>query len=94
MLAVCLPLYAVAEKDLRSMQVPPNGTFGYLWRLTSEDGPLEGDPQCLTRLYQSTVDPERDLASGLVGPLLICKHQAIDRNGKLVRNSGPKFKSG
>ncbi|XP_046874701.1 coagulation factor VIII isoform X1 [Hypomesus transpacificus] len=74
----------VAEKDLRSMQVPPNGTFGYLWRLTSEDGPLEGDPQCLTRLYQSTVDPERDLASGLVGPLLICKHQAINRNGKLV----------
>uniref|UniRef100_UPI003AB01E3A coagulation factor VIII n=1 Tax=Centroberyx gerrardi TaxID=166262 RepID=UPI003AB01E3A len=74
----------VAEKDLRSMAVPPNGTFGYVWRLTADDGPLEGDPQCLTQLYQSTVSPERDLASGLVGTLLICKYEAIDIRGRLL----------
>ncbi|KAM4621997.1 coagulation factor VIII [Polymixia lowei] len=73
-----------AENDLRSMGVPPNGTFGYVWRLTADDGPLEGDPQCLTQLYQSTVYPERDLASGLVGTLLICKYEAIDIRGRLV----------
>uniref|UniRef100_A0A672J286 Coagulation factor VIII, procoagulant component n=1 Tax=Salarias fasciatus TaxID=181472 RepID=A0A672J286_SALFA len=73
-----------AEKDLRSMEVPPNGTFGYVWRLTTDDGPLEGDPTCLTHLYQSTISPERDLASGLVGTLLICRHDAIDVRGKLL----------
>lgn len=73
------------EKDLRSLAVPPNGTYGYVWKLTAEDGPLEGDPQCLTRLYQSTINPERDLATGLVGPLLICKKDSMDTRGRLVR---------
>ncbi|XP_060935114.1 coagulation factor VIII [Limanda limanda] len=73
-----------AENDLRSMGVPPNGTFGYIWRLTTDDGPLGGDPQCLTQLYQSTVSPERDLVSGLVGTLLICKYDAIDARGRLL----------
>lgn len=75
------------EKDLRNMGVPPNSTFGYIWKLTNDDGPLDGDPQCLTQLYQSTVSPERDLASGLVGTLLICKYEAIDTKGNLVRIS-------
>uniref|UniRef100_A0AAQ4QXA3 Coagulation factor VIII, procoagulant component n=1 Tax=Gasterosteus aculeatus aculeatus TaxID=481459 RepID=A0AAQ4QXA3_GASAC len=73
-----------AEKDLRSMGVPPNGTFSYVWSLTTDDGPLEGDPGCLTQLYQSTVSLERDLASGLVGTLLICKHSTIDTRGRLL----------
>ncbi|CAL8357120.1 unnamed protein product [Merluccius merluccius] len=73
-----------AEKDLRSMGVPPNGTFGYMWRLSPNSGPMESDPQCLIQLYQSTVDSERDLASGLVGTLLICKDDTIDRIGRLV----------
>ncbi|KAG9346549.1 hypothetical protein JZ751_006860 [Albula glossodonta] len=54
---------------LRSHAVQPNETFVYLWKITSEDGPTEADPKCLTRLYQSTIDPERDVASGLIGPL-------------------------
>lgn len=69
------------------MGVPPNGTFGYVWQLTIDDGPLEGDPTCLTQLYQSTVSPERDLASGLVGTLLICKYNAINTRGELVRRT-------
>uniref|UniRef100_A0A671W8Q5 Coagulation factor VIII-like n=1 Tax=Sparus aurata TaxID=8175 RepID=A0A671W8Q5_SPAAU len=72
------------EKDLRSMGVPPNRTFTYVWKLTPEDGPLDRDPQCLTQLYQSTVSLEKDLASGLVGALLICKNEAIDTRGRLV----------
>ncbi|KAM9849689.1 coagulation factor VIII [Aulostomus maculatus] len=74
----------VAQKDLRSFGVVPNETFGYVWKLTTDDGPLEGDPPCLTLLYQSTVSPERDLASGLVGTLLICKYDAIDVFGRLL----------
>uniref|UniRef100_H3DHA1 Coagulation factor VIII, procoagulant component n=1 Tax=Tetraodon nigroviridis TaxID=99883 RepID=H3DHA1_TETNG len=73
-----------AETDLRSMGVGPNQTFSYIWKLTTADGPLKGDPQCLTQLYQSTVAPDRDLASGLVGTLLICKNEAIDMRGRLL----------
>ncbi|KAM4732211.1 venom prothrombin activator pseutarin-C non-catalytic subunit isoform 2-T2 [Anableps anableps] len=73
-----------AVNDLRSLGVPPNKTFGYIWRLTSDNGPLEGDPQCLTQLYQSTISPEQDLASGLVGTLLICKYNTIDTRGNLL----------
>lgn len=76
-----------AAMDLRSMGVAPNDTFSYIWKLTADDGPLDGDPQCLTQLYQSTVSLERDLASGLVGTLLICKHHAIDMRGRLVREA-------
>ncbi|XP_077589064.1 coagulation factor VIII [Stigmatopora nigra] len=73
-----------SEKDLRSMEVPPNGTFVYVWDITPDDGPLGDDPQCLSQLYHSTVSSERDLASGLVGTLLICKSKAIDTRGGLV----------
>ncbi|XP_022069387.2 coagulation factor VIII [Acanthochromis polyacanthus] len=73
-----------AQQDLRSMGVPPNGTFGYIWSLTTDDGPLEEDPPCLTQLYQSTVSLEKDLASGLVGTLLICKSDTIDVRGNLL----------
>uniref|UniRef100_A0A3Q2Q8N4 Coagulation factor VIII-like n=1 Tax=Fundulus heteroclitus TaxID=8078 RepID=A0A3Q2Q8N4_FUNHE len=76
-------LLHTAVKDLRSLGVPPNKTLVYTWTLTPDDGPLEGDPKCLTQLYQSTISPEQDLASGLVGTLLICKYKAIDTRGNL-----------
>ncbi|XP_035383063.1 coagulation factor VIII [Electrophorus electricus] len=72
------------QVDLRSLAVPPGEIMMYLWKLTAEDAPTEADPRCLTRLYHSTVDPERDMASGLVGPLIICKSQSLDLRGKVV----------
>lgn len=72
---------------MRSIGVPPNRTFGYVWKLTADDGPLNGDAQCLTQVYQSTVSSDRDLASGLVGTLLICKDDAINTMGRLVRGA-------
>lgn len=69
------------------MGVAPNSTFGYIWKLTRDDGPLKDDPECLTQLYRSMVVPEKDLASGLVGTLLVCKNEAIDGAGRLVRRA-------
>ncbi|KAM8847820.1 coagulation factor VIII isoform 1-T1 [Synchiropus picturatus] len=78
------PSVNAAKNDLRSLGIQPNDTFGYIWKLTPEDGPLEGDPPCLTQLYQSTVSPEEDLASGLVGSLLVCGYEALDPSGNLT----------
>lgn len=75
----------VTHKDMGSLAIQPGDSFTYLWKLTSEDGPMDVDPRCLTRLYQSTLNPEKDLASGLVGPLIICKPGSLDRTGRVVR---------
>ncbi|KAK2890793.1 hypothetical protein Q8A67_013436 [Cirrhinus molitorella] len=78
------------QVDLRSLAVPPGEIMTYLWKLTAEDGPTEADPRCLTRLYQSMVDPIQDVASGLVGPLIICKSQSLDKRGRVVTSDKEK----
>uniref|UniRef100_A0A8C4SAP0 ferroxidase n=1 Tax=Erpetoichthys calabaricus TaxID=27687 RepID=A0A8C4SAP0_ERPCA len=53
--------------------VAPGQSFTYEWTVPDEIGPTDNDPQCLTRLYYSAVDPVRDTNSGLVGPLVVCR---------------------
>ncbi|XP_020487669.1 coagulation factor V [Labrus bergylta] len=68
----------------QSHGVQPGETHTYVWKVLEEDEPLEGDSRCLTRLYHSAVDTPRDIASGLIGPILICKSQSLNvRNVQL-----------
>ncbi|CAJ1078923.1 coagulation factor V [Xyrichtys novacula] len=68
----------------QSHGVPPGETYTYVWRVLEEDEPLLGDSRCLTRFYHSAVDTPRDIASGLIGPMLICKSQSLNvRNVQL-----------
>ncbi|XP_071782422.2 coagulation factor V [Centroberyx gerrardi] len=68
----------------QSHGVQPGETHTYEWKVVEEDEPLDGDSRCLTRLYHSAVDTPRDIASGLIGPLLICKSQSLNvRNVQL-----------
>ncbi|KPP74504.1 coagulation factor VIII-like, partial [Scleropages formosus] len=71
-------------RDLKNNGVIPNETAVYMWTITAEDGPTKADPRCLTRLYQSTVNPERDLASGLVGHLIVCYRKTLDKRGNVL----------
>ncbi|XP_062390504.1 coagulation factor V-like isoform X2 [Sardina pilchardus] len=59
--------------------VQPGETHMYIWNVIDEDEPLPNDPRCLTRMYHSAVNTPRDIASGLVGPLLICKSQSLNK---------------
>lgn len=46
----------------------------YLYVLhASEQSPGERDSNCVTRIYHSHVDAPKDIASGLIGPLILCK---------------------
>uniref|UniRef100_A0A8C5N8D4 ferroxidase n=1 Tax=Gouania willdenowi TaxID=441366 RepID=A0A8C5N8D4_GOUWI len=64
--------------------VLPGETHTYVWRVMAEDEPLEADPRCLTRMYHSAVNTPRDISSGLIGPILICKSQSLNvRNVQL-----------
>ncbi|XP_040913559.1 coagulation factor V [Toxotes jaculatrix] len=72
------------EGGNHSHGVQPGETYTYVWRVVEEDEPLEGDSRCLTRMYHSAVDAPRDIASGLIGPILICKSQSLNvRNVQL-----------
>ncbi|XP_052027783.1 coagulation factor VIII isoform X6 [Apodemus sylvaticus] len=68
-------------KHVKDLPVHPGEIFKYKWTVTVEDGPTKSDPRCLTRYYSSSINPERDLASGLIGPLLICYKESVDQRG-------------
>nr|XP_035134981.2 coagulation factor V isoform X1 [Callithrix jacchus] len=61
--------------------VQPGETYTYKWNILELDEPTENDAQCLTRPYYSNVDIMRDIASGLIGLLLICKTRSLDKRG-------------
>uniref|UniRef100_A0A8B9GNQ2 Coagulation factor VIII n=1 Tax=Amazona collaria TaxID=241587 RepID=A0A8B9GNQ2_9PSIT len=70
--------------DVKDIPIPPGQSFIYTWKVTTEDGPTQADPRCLTRFYYSSIDPVRDTASGLIGPLLICFKKSMDQRGNQV----------
>lgn len=63
--------------------VRPGAVHTYEWTVPLGAGPGRGDPDCLTYLYYSGVDPVRDTSSGLVGPLLVCRPGSL-RGGEQV----------
>jgi len=70
-------------EPLPAALVRPDSTYVYEWVIPKDGGPTEKDPDCITYLYYSAVDPIRDTNSGLVGPLLICKPKTL-KSGKQV----------
>ncbi|XP_007531847.1 coagulation factor V [Erinaceus europaeus] len=67
--------------DTMIQAVQPGETYTYKWNILESDEPTENDAQCLTRPYYSNVDITRDIASGLIGLLLICKSRSLDKRG-------------
>ena len=59
--------------------VPPKAFTVYRWHVPSGPGP--NDPPCISSLYYSAHDQVRDLYSGLVGPIVICRKGVLDDNG-------------
>ncbi|KAM7043454.1 coagulation factor VIII isoform 2-T3 [Acridotheres tristis] len=88
------PYYAMRpsqEKDVKDIPIPPGQSFTYSWSLTTVDGPTEADPRCLTRFYYSSIEPVRDTASGLIGPLLICSKKSMDQRGNQIMSDNMKL---
>lgn len=72
------------ENSTEGKLVQPGEIYTYRWTVLDTDEPTSEDPQCLTRFYHSAVDITRDIASGLIGPLLVCKRKALDVKGTQV----------
>ncbi|XP_041500736.1 hephaestin-like [Microtus oregoni] len=60
--------------------VPPGGYHVYNWTIPEGHAPTDADPACLTWIYHSHVDAPRDIATGLIGPLITCKRGTLDGN--------------
>lgn len=54
-------------------KVQPGEKYTYILHATEEQSPGEEDSNCVTRIYHSHIDAPRDIASGLIGPLIFCK---------------------
>lgn len=59
--------------EKRDDAVPPGVTLSYEWTLPEDHSPTSEESNCLTRFYHSHVSAPKDINSGLIGPLLICK---------------------
>uniref|UniRef100_A0A4X1VT78 Hephaestin n=2 Tax=Sus scrofa TaxID=9823 RepID=A0A4X1VT78_PIG len=60
--------------------VPPGGSHIYNWTIPESHAPTDADPACLTWIYHSHVDAPRDIATGLIGPLITCKRGTLNGN--------------
>ncbi|XP_053166227.1 ferroxidase HEPHL1 isoform X2 [Hemicordylus capensis] len=58
--------------------VLPGSNYTYSWPVTDDFAPTLTDPQCLTWIYHSHIDTSRDISSGLISPLLVCKKGSLD----------------
>ncbi|XP_033125758.1 hephaestin-like protein [Anneissia japonica] len=59
----------------------PGESYTYQWVVPSTAGPSEDESTCKTWAYYSSVDPVRDINSGLIGPLIICRPDTIAIDG-------------
>ncbi|XP_026179554.1 ceruloplasmin [Mastacembelus armatus] len=58
--------------------VVPGTTVTYEWTLPEGHSPTSQESNCLTRFYHSHVFTPKDINSGLIGPLIICKRGTLD----------------
>lgn len=86
-LTVLFCIFPGVFTPLPAALVTPGTVHTYEWTVPERAGPVKGDPDCLTYLYYSGVDPVKDTSSGLVGPLLVCRQRSLNR-GEQVGKTG------
>ena len=64
--------------------INPGAVRVYHFDVTPDVGPTKYDTNCLTNVYHSAVDLQKDIYSGLFGPLIVCKPGTLTRDGKQV----------
>ncbi|XP_052100865.1 hephaestin-like [Mytilus californianus] len=50
----------------------PKNTRNITWNIPRSAGPGSGDAECIAKTYFSTLDIEKDISTGLIGPIIIC----------------------
>ncbi|XP_061455037.1 hephaestin-like isoform X2 [Rhineura floridana] len=67
-----------SSQDLKQDDaIPPGRNHTYTWTIPEDHGPTADDPACLTWIYHSHINAPKDIAAGLIGPLLICREGTL-----------------
>ncbi|ELK16486.1 Hephaestin-like protein 1 [Pteropus alecto] len=66
-------------KNKNDDMVPPGKNYTYVWPVREEYAPAPADANCLTWVYHSHIDAPKDICSGLIGPLLVCKEGVLNK---------------
>ncbi|KAM9333121.1 ferroxidase HEPHL1 [Pholidichthys leucotaenia] len=75
--------HGVVQATGSHIPVKPGYLIELTWDIPQSSGPGLSDPNCISYAYFSNVDFIKDLYSGLLGPLVVC------RPGTLQRGEGP-----
>ncbi|XP_053567602.1 LOW QUALITY PROTEIN: ceruloplasmin-like [Bombina bombina] len=62
--------------------VQPGESYTYKWDAVMEQGPTKREDECITRIYHSHIDSPKDVVSGVIGPLIICKTGVLSKEIK------------
>ncbi|MED6287812.1 hypothetical protein CHARACLAT_020028 [Characodon lateralis] len=74
------PTQSSSPSGIPGEPVNPGETQTYNWKISQKQGPSNPEFDCKTGAYYSTVDKERDLHSGLIGALVICKSGTLQNH--------------
>lgn len=75
-----LHAHGVKTSEAHKHHVQPGEVMTYNWSLPEQSGPGPNDPNCITFAYYSSVNFVKDLMSGLVGPLIVCRKNTLNAN--------------
>ncbi|XP_061659430.1 ferroxidase HEPHL1 isoform X2 [Syngnathoides biaculeatus] len=64
-----------------SLPVQPGLLTVVSWNVPESSGPGESDPNCISYAYYSDVDFIKDIYSGLLGPLVVCRPGTLNGEG-------------
>ncbi|MBZ5706176.1 MAG: multicopper oxidase domain-containing protein [Acidobacteriia bacterium] len=68
--------------DKANSVVPPGETHTYIWQIPERAGPGPADGSSVIWLYHSHVNEQRDVNSGLIGPIIITARGMASPDGR------------
>ncbi len=68
-------------EDKKDDAVPAGGTHTYVWPVPERAGPGPDDPSSVIWMYHSHVVEQRDINTGLVGPIIVTRRGAANPDG-------------
>ncbi|KAF5903559.1 hephaestin-like protein 1 [Clarias magur] len=81
--------HGVKASNRRMESVSPGNIMRYNWIIRS--GPGDTESNCITFAYYSSANFIKDLASGLVGPLIVCRKGTLDKDSRRRRDVDKEF---
>ena len=71
----------VPDEQKTGDMVPPGATFTYEWEVPERAGPGPEDPSSIVWVYHSHVNEYKDVASGLVGAIVVTRRGQANSDG-------------